>query len=252
MKLKGKVAVVTGAGSGVGRAIAQRFAREGAKVVVSDQNIDAAKETLSSLEASGGVAFAHRADITREEDVEHLIDAAIEHFATFDILVNNAGMMDNMVPAAEITDDLWHRVFDVNTSGMMRTIRKSLPIFLKKKQGVIINMGSSASLQGARAGLAYTASKHAVVGMTKNVGFQYANEGIRCNAIATGAVETNIGTTMGEPSAFGMERAMSGSDNNPRAGAAEEVAGIALFLASEDAAFVNGEVIRADAGWLAY
>ncbi|QQK74814.1 SDR family oxidoreductase [Salicibibacter cibarius] len=222
MKLKEKVAVVTGAGSGVGRAIAQRFAREGAKVVVSDMDIDAAKETLSGIEARSWVAFAHRADITREEDVEHLIDAAIEHFGTFDILVNNAGIMDNMVPAAEITDELWHRILDVNTTGMMRTIRTALPIFMKKKQGVIINMAPSASLQESRAGLADTASTYAVFGMTKNVGFQYANEGIRCNTIAHGK------------------------------GNADEAAGIALFLASEDALLVNGEVIRADAGWLAY
>lgn len=214
MKLKGKVAVVTGAGSGVGRAIAQRFAREGAKVVVSDMDIDAAKEALSGIEASGWVAFAHRADITREEDVEHLMDAAIEHFGTFDILVNTIGMMDDTVPAAEITDERWHRVLDVNTIGMMRTIRKSLPIFIKKKQGVIINIGSFAN----GAGFASMASMHAVLGMTKNVGFRYANEGIRCNAIAPGT------------------------------GKADEVAGVALFLASEDASSVNGDVIRADAG----
>ncbi|SDI71064.1 SDR family oxidoreductase [Natribacillus halophilus] len=252
MKLNNKVAVVTGAGSGMGRAIAERFASEGAKVVVSDMNMETAEETVTSIVSADGIAIPVKADITEESDVERMIIAAIEHYGSLDILVNNAGMMDNMMPAGEITDDLWNKVLDVNVTGMMRTTRKALPIFLEKKAGVIINTASSASLRGSRAGLAYTASKHAVAGMTKNVGFQYAEEGIRCNAIAPGGVETNIGTTMSEPNAFGLERAMSATDNNPRTGKPEEVASIALFLASEDASFVNGDIITADAGLLAY
>lgn len=134
----------------------------------------------------------------------------------------------------------------------MRATRKALQIFLEKKSGVIINVASAGGLQGARAGAAYTASKHAVVGFTKNTGFMYANEGIRCNAIAPGGVETNIGSSMTNVNPFGMGRIQPGLAVNPRVGKPEEIAQIALFLASEDSSFVNGTVITGDAGWTAF
>ncbi|WP_100010158.1 glucose 1-dehydrogenase [Lentibacillus sediminis] len=252
MKLQDKVAVVTGAASGMGKAIAILYAKEGAKVVVSDLNEEGAQATVDEIASDGGAAIAVVANVAKEEDVQNMIDTAVDHYGTLDILVNNAGMMDNMMPAAEVTDDLWEKVLSVNTTGIMRATRKALSIFLEKERGVIVNMASSAGLAGSRAGATYTASKHAVVGYTKNVGFQYAEKGIRCNAIAPGGVKTNIGTTMADPNEFGAARAMSGSDNNPRNGEAGEVADIALFLASDDSRFVNAEVIRADAGWLAY
>lgn len=160
--------------------------------------------------------------------------------------------MDNMVPAADITDDLWERVIAINLTGPMRLTRKALSIFTPKKSGVIINIASVAGLNGSRAGVAYTSSKHGMIGLTKNVAFQYAESGIRCNAIAPGGVKTNIGTTMSEPSEFGLARAMAGASFNPRSAEPEEIAKIALFLASEDASFVNGTVITADSGWTAY
>ncbi|WP_020006433.1 glucose 1-dehydrogenase [Salinicoccus albus] len=252
MKLDGKVAVITGAGSGMGRAIATLFAHEGANVVVSDMNLDTAEQTVKIITENDGQAISCKADITDQSDVETLIRQAVDAYGSLDILVNNAGMMDNMYSAGNISDSLWSKVMDVNVTGMMRTIRESLPIFLKKNYGVIVNMGSSSSLNGSRAGAAYTASKHAVLGLTKNIGFQYAESGVRCNAIAPGAVDTNIGTTMSEPDEFGMSRAMSGSSNNPRSGKPEEVAQIALFLASDDSNFVSGDIINADAGWMAY
>ncbi|AEO99527.1 MULTISPECIES: SDR family oxidoreductase [Heyndrickxia] len=251
-KLDGKVAVVTGAASGMGKAIAALYAKEGAKVVASDLNLEGVQQTVAEIEAAGGKALAVQANVASEEDVQHLIDTAVKEYGTLDILVNNAGIMDNMVPAGDLTDALWEKVFAVNTTGPMRTIRKSLPIFIEKGNGVIVNVASVGGLNGSRAGAAYTASKHAVIGLTKNVGFQYVLKGIRCNAIAPGGVETNIGTTMSEPNAFGLERAMSGSAINPRSGKPEEIATIALFLASDDASFVNGAVITADAGWTAY
>jgi len=252
MKLKGKVVVVTGAASGMGKAIAELFAAEGAKVVVSDLNADAAGAVVNGIEAKGGTAMAVAANVAKEEDVRLLIDKTVEAYGTLDILVNNAGIMDNFLPAAEVTDEVWERVMAVNVTGPMRTIRKALPIFLEKKQGVIINIASIGGLFGSRAGVAYTASKHALVGITKNVGFQYALQGIRCNAIAPGGVNTNIGATITQPSEFGMGRAMSGAANNPRSGEPEEIAKVALFLASDDSSFVNGAVITADAGWTAY
>jgi NAD(P)-dependent dehydrogenase (short-subunit alcohol dehydrogenase family) len=252
MKLSGKVAIVTGAASGMGKAIAELFAREGAKVVASDLNAEGVQAVVKGIEANGGTAIAVAANVAREEDVRNLVDTAVSAYGTVDILINNAGIMDNFVPAAEITDELWERVFAVNTTGPMRTTRKVLPIFIEKKSGAIVNIVSIGGLQGSRAGATYTASKHAVIGFTKNVGFQYGEYGIRCNAIAPGGVNTNIGATMNNPNPFGMGKAMSGAGNNPRAGEPEEIAKIALFLASDDASFVNGAILTADAGWTAY
>lgn len=252
MKLLDKVVVVTGAASGMGKAIATLFAKEGAKVVVSDMNLAGAQATVADIEANGGKAIAVAANVAKEEDVQNMIDTAVNTYGTLDVLVNNAGIMDNMVPAADLTDELWEKVFAVNTTGPMRAIRKALPLFMEKGQGAIVNIASLAGLNGSRAGAAYTSSKHAVVGLTKNVAFQYANHGIRCNAIAPGGVNTNIGTTMATPNPFGLERAMAGMSLNPRTAGPEEIATVALFLASDDSKFVNGVVIAADAGWSAY
>jgi len=252
MKLQGKVAVVTGAASGMGKAIALLFAKEGAKVIVSDLNLEGATQTVDEIVAQGGQATAIKTNVAKEEDIQNLIDSAVETYGTLDILINNAGIMDNFYPAAEVTDELWERVFAVNTTGTMRAIRKVLPIFVQKGSGTIINIASLGGLYGSRAGAAYTASKHAVIGLTKNVGFQYASSGIRCNAIAPGAVNTNIATTITSPSEFGAGRAMAGMNLNPRVGESEEIAKVALFLASDDSSFVNAAVITADAGWSAY
>ncbi|WP_276358010.1 SDR family oxidoreductase [Cohnella caldifontis] len=252
MRLNGKVAIVTGAASGMGKAIAERFAAEGAKVVVSDLREEAAQAVVTGIEAKGGQAIAVVANVAKEDDVQRLVDETVKNYGTVDILINNAGIMDNFVPAADLTDELWDRVMAVNATGPMRTTRKVLPIFLEKGKGAIVNIASVGGLYGSRAGAAYTASKHAVIGFTKNVGFQYATQGIRCNAIAPGGVNTNIGTTMNQPNPFGMEKAMSGAGFNPRAGEPWEIAAAALFLASDEASFVNGAVVTADAGWTAY
>ncbi len=252
MKLQNKVAVVTGAGSGMGKAIAKIFAQEGAMVIAADINLETVNAVVASIVSLGGTATAVAVNVTKEKDIQNMIDVAVSAYGTLDILVNNAGIMDNFVPAGEVTDELWEKVFAVNVTGPMRAIRKGLPIFLKKGSGIIINIASAGGLLGSRAGASYTASKHAVVGLTKNVGFQYAKLGIRCNAIAPGAVNTNIGTTIYDPSKFGMERAMAGINLNPRVGEPEEIAKIALFLASDDSSFINGTIITADAGWTAY
>ena len=252
MKIQNKVAVITGAGSGMGKAIATLFAQEGAKVIAADINLETANAVTAEIMANGGTAKAVIANVAKEKDVQNMIDEAIGTYGTLDILVNNAGIMDNFVPAAAITDELWEKVFAVNVTGPMRAIRKALPIFVEKKSGIIINIASAGGLMGSRAGAAYTASKHAVVGLTKNVGFQYAKLGIRCNAIAPGGVNTNIGATINNPNKFGMERAMAGINLNPRVGEPEEIAKIALFLACDDSSLINGAIITADAGWTAY
>lgn len=252
MRLKDKVAVITGAGSGMGKEIALLFAKEGAQVVVADINLDTLGQVVAQITEAGGRATPVVANVMKEEDIQNMVDTAVRAYGTVDILVNNAGIMDNFVPAGEVTDQLWEKVFAVNATGPMRAIRKVLPIFIDKGAGIIINIASAGGLLGSRAGAAYTASKHAVVGLTKNVGFQYAKLGIRCNAIAPGAVNTNIGTTIYDPSKFGMERSMAGISLNPRVGEPGEIATIALFLASDDSSLVNGTVITADAGWTAY
>lgn len=252
MKLQNKVAVVTGAGSGMGKAIVTLFAKEGAKVIAADINQGALDKLVAAITADGGIVRSVIANVAKEPDIQNMIDTTVNSYGTLDILVNNAGIMDNFMPAADVTDELWEKVFAVNVTGPMRAIRKALPVFIKKESGVIINIASAGGLLGSRAGASYTASKHAVVGLTKNVGFQYAKLGIRCNAIAPGAVNTNIGSTIFDPNKFGMERAMAGINLNPRMGEPDEIARVALFLACDDSSFVNGTIITADAGWTAY
>lgn len=252
MKLAGKVAVVTGAASGIGEAVAKLFAAEGAQVVASDLSEDGVQRVVQEIAADGGAAVAVVANVAMEADVQRMIDTAVEQYGTLDVLVNNAGVMDNFMPAHEMTDELWDRVLAVNTTGPLRAIRKALPIFMEKGRGSIINVTSVAGVMGARGGAAYTASKHAVVGLTKNVGFQYSTAGIRCNAIAPGAVETNIGATITNPSKFGSARFQTGAASIPRSGTPQEIAHAALFLASDESSFVNGAVFVVDAGWSAY
>ena len=251
-KLQGKVAVVTGAGSGMGKSIAILFAAEGAQVIAADINQESINAVVGEICKAGGKAKAVISDVTKEEDVQNMIDESVNTYGTLDILVNNAGIMDNFAPAEKITDQVWEKVFAVNTTGPMRTIRKALPIFIEKNAGIIINIASVGGLVGSRAGAAYTASKHALVGLTKNIGFQYVEHGIRCNAIAPGSVRTNIGNTICSPDEFCMGRAMAGINLNPRIIEPEEIAHVALFLAGDDSRAINGTIITADAGWTAY
>jgi NAD(P)-dependent dehydrogenase (short-subunit alcohol dehydrogenase family) len=236
----------------MGKAIAVVYAQEGAKVIVADIHLEAAEAVAGEIKSSGGEAVAVKANVADEADIQNLIDTAVSTYGTVDILVNNAGIMDNFEPAGDIDDASWDRVLAVNTTSVMRATRKVLPIFLAKQQGVILNVASAGGLFGARAGAAYTASKHAVVGFTKNTGFMYAKQGIRCNAIAPGGVETNIGSTMTHINEFGMGRTQPGMALNPRTGKPDEIARLALFLGSDEASFINGAVVTADGGWTAY
>lgn len=249
MKLQQKVAVVTGAASGMGKAIAELYAQEGAKVIVADLNIEGAQQVADGIVGNGGVALALQVNVAKLEDIENMIDTAVSEYGTLDILVNNAGIMDGFEPAGEVTDERWDLIFDINTKSVMRATRKALPIFLEKGQGVIVNTASTGGLNGGHAGATYVASKHAVVGFTKSTGFMYAKNGIRCNAIAPGATITNISASMKNVSEFGASRTQLTQSLIPRAGSAEEIAKVALFLASDDSSFVNGTVVTADAGW---
>lgn len=251
MKLKEKVAVVTGAASGMGKAIAELYAKEGAKVIVADLNLEGAESVAEKITSNGALAKAVQVNVAKQEDIDNMIDTAINEYGTLDILVNNAGIMDGFEPVGDISDEKWDLIFDINTKGVMRAMRKAVPIFLEKKKGVIVNTASTGGLNGAHAGAIYGASKHAVVGLTKNTGYMYAQKGIRCNAIAPGGVETNIGSSIKNINEFGAGRTKVVQDVMPRAGQAGEIAQVALFLASDESSFVNGTVITADGGWTA-
>lgn len=250
-KLENKTAIVTGAASGMGKAIAQLFAQEGANVIAADLKQDEIDAVVNLILQNGGKAHGVICNVADENDTKKLIGTALEKFNTVDILVNNAGVMDDFYPVDEVTNELWQRVMSINLNGPFYTCRLAVPIMLKQGNGVIINIASIGGLFGTRAGAAYTASKHALIGLTKNIGFMYAQKGIRCNVIAPGGVNTNIGKNM-KPHAFGYERCTSGGVNMPRIGEAEEIAKTALFLASNDSSFLNGTVVTADGGWTAY
>ncbi|MBP2078830.1 SDR family oxidoreductase [Oceanobacillus polygoni] len=251
MKLREKVAIVTGAASGMGKAIAKLYAKEGAKVIVADLNFEGAEEVVNEIIADNGLAIAVQVNVANQVDIELMIDTAINEYGRLDILVNNAGIMDGFEPVADITDERWDLIFDVNTKGVMRSMRKAIPLFLEQGSGVIVNIASTGGLNGAHAGATYGASKHAVVGLTKNTGYMYAQKGIRCNAIAPGAVNTNISASMKNISQFGMERTKTVQGVIPKVGDPQEIANAALFLASEEASFINGTVLTVDGGWTA-
>lgn len=255
-KLENKVAIVTGAGAGLGKAIAILYAGEGAKVLAADINETALAELEKEIAAAGGTVKTIRANMALPEDVEAMVKAATNNFGTVDILVNNAGVMDDFSPVADVSDAMWDRVMKINVDGPFRAMRSVLKIMLEKGSGSIVNIASVGGLNGARAGAAYTASKHALVGLTKNTGYMYAKKGIRCNAIAPGAMNTSIAATIDYEHmpalALVNERIMPGMALNPRGAEPVEVAQVALFLASDNASFVNGTTIVADAGWTAF
>lgn len=250
-KLENKTVIVTGAASGMGKAISLLFASEGANLVLADLKQNEIDQVVNTIIKDGGKAIGIVCNVANESDIKTLIDETIKKFSTLDILVNNAGVMDDFMPIDFVTNELWNRVMDVNLNGPFYACRLSIPIMLKQGNGNIINIASVGGLFGSRAGLSYTTSKHALIGLTKNIGFMYAQKGIRCNAIAPGGVNTNIGKDM-KPNKFGYERCVSGGANMPRTGESNEIANTALFLACNDSSFINGAVITADGGWTAY
>lgn len=250
-KLENRIAVITGASSGIGKAIAIAFAREGATSVVLDLHHMGVSEVVNFIVGEGNNAWGHVCDVGNAQAVREAIALIQAEVGAIDIMVNNAGIMDDFIPAADVDMQQWHHVMNVDLNGTFYCCHETLPGMLDREKGVILNISSVGGLQGARAGAAYTAAKHAVVGLTKNIAFMYANKGVRCNAIAPGGVKTNIGSHM-HPNAFGYERTISGSSTMPRLADPEEIASAALFLVSDEASFVNGEVLVADGGWTAY
>lgn len=248
MKLEGKVAVVTGAGSGIGRAIAVKYAAEGASVVVTDLVKEKVEETAHLLEKAGAKVIAVAGDVSSDADVGRMIDAARSSWGTVDVLCNNAGVMDRLFPLHEVTDELWNKILGVNLGGAFYTCRRVLPLMLEKKSGTIVNIASVAGLHGGRGGAAYTASKHALIGLTKSIAWFYGPQGIRANALCPGAIETPLGTS-GQPSMAGIKRMQPYFTALPRSGQPEEIASVAAFLASSESAYVNGDALVVDGGW---
>lgn len=253
-RLENKVSIVTGAGSGIGKAIALAFAAEGSKVVAADIDRKRLDVLQSEIEASGGEATTVVANMAKEEDIENMVRTATGKYGTLDLLVNNAGIMDHFQPVGEVENDIWQNVMKVNLDGPFKAMRAAIKIFLSKGSGNIINICSIGGIKGGVAGAAYTTSKYALVGLTKNTGYMYSKSGIRCNGIAPGAVQTNIAETidMGKVTPLVNDRIMAGMVLNPRTGAPNEIANAALFLASDDSSFVNAEILVVDGGWSAY
>lgn len=243
-RFSGKTIIVTGAGSGIGRATASRVAREGGRVVA----VDVSQERLDEFAAEhdGADIVTLVADITDDAKVAEIIAAAGDRI---DGLANIAGIMDDMTPIGELTDAVWRRVFTVNVDGTMKLMRAVVPTMLAQGIGSIVNTASEAALRGSAAGVAYTASKHAVVGLTKSTAFMYGPSGLRVNAVAPGPTITNIEATFASP--LGAERVRQAMAILPDAAEAEALAASITFLLSDDGVNINGVVLASDGGWSA-
>lgn len=253
MRLEGKVAVITGAGAGMGRAMAHRFAKEGAKLVLGEIDATRLETVVAEVRAAGGTVTGLVGNVAQRADAEKLVQTAIDTYGKLDVLVNNAGVMDNFEGVANFSDAQYQRVFGVNLYGPMVLSSAAVKFMKEHGGGSIVNVASAAGVGGASAGAIYTASKHAVVGLTRNTAFTYAPNGIRCNAIVAGAVNTSIGTSM-DPTKMDQEAFARYSKYHaitPGQLQPEDIANLALFLASDEAKMINGALVAADAGWRA-
>lgn len=253
MRLRGKVAVVTGAASGIGRAITELYLREGARVVAGDIHGDRLAELTREQRALGFDLLAMHTDISVREDAERLVNTAVDRFGGLDVLVNNAGIMDYMAGVGELTDEVWQHVMRVNLDGPMYTSRRAVQVMLTAGHGSIVNVASIAAVSGGAAGAAYTTSKHALLGLTRNTAWMYAQRGIRCNAICPGATKTNIAESMPAErlDPVGAARAGQFATLVPAWLDPIDIAELALYLASDASRYINGAVITADGGWMA-
>lgn len=252
--LENKIAIVTGAASGIGKEITKLFLSENCKVIAADNHYENLKILQKELNQDYLDIAIIEIDVSNEIDILKMIQFAKDTYGRIDVLVNNAGIMDNFESIADVDNETWEKVMKINLDGPFKIIRAVIKDFILQQKGNIINVSSIGGLNGGRSGVAYTASKHALIGLTKNTGFLYSKQGIQCNCIAPGAVETSISSTIDQTkiSELVKERIFSGMVLNPRVAKPNEIAQIALFLASEKSSFINGTVIIADAGWTAY
>jgi NAD(P)-dependent dehydrogenase (short-subunit alcohol dehydrogenase family) len=253
MRLHNKSVVVTGAGSSLGRAITALFADEGANVLAVAMGTKRLEQLAGAREYAGTI-IPRVGDMLVKADIEGMIDDAVARFGRLDVLVNNAGLMDDFSPVGEFNDALFDKVMKLNLEAPAYAMRRAIKEFQKEGGGVIINIASVSGLFGSRGGAAYTASKHGLIGLTKNTAFMYANKNIRCNAICPGSIKKEVGSDewLQEFDESLRATAMRGMGWVERPGESEEIAEVAIFLASESSSYINGQAIVVDGGWTCY
>jgi meso-butanediol dehydrogenase/(S,S)-butanediol dehydrogenase/diacetyl reductase len=245
-RLEGKVALITGAGSGIGAATARRFAAEGAAVVVVDVDRGAAEGVVREIAAAGGRGDAVRADVGEPADVAAMVDRALERFGRLDVLHNNAAFGD-FAPAAEISLESWQRTLAVNLTGPFLAARRALPAMVAQGGGVILSTASVAAVVAEDRLAAYCATKAGLVALTRSIAVEYASHGVRANSICPGTIATRRFNARLEK-APELRRRMERAHPVGRLGTAEEVAGLAAYLASDEAAFITGATYVIDGG----
>lgn len=247
-KLEGKVAIITGSGSGIGKGIALEFGKAGAKVVVNvRKSLDEANEVAKLIRDAGGEATVIQGDVSKSEDVQNIVKETVKEYGKLDILINNAGITDEAKPLADVAEEDWYRDINVNLNSVFLMSKYCIPEMLKVGKGKIINMASIASYE-AGSGAGYVATKHAVLGLTKEIANNYGPKGINCNAICPGAIESKMTAGMfdeGSPFAPILEATPA-----KRLGKPEEIGKLAVYLCSEDADFMHGASVVIDGGWL--
>ncbi len=250
-QFEGKVALVTGAGSGIGRATSLAFVREGARVVVSDINAEGGEETVSMIRDSGGEATFIHANVTRADQVEAMVAKTVEAYGRLDAAFNNAGIATvSRVPIHEYQEDEWDRIVDIDLKGVWLCMKYEIPHMLRQGSGAIVNTSSIAGLVAMPGRSAYVASKHGVIGLTKTAALEYAKQGIRVNAVSPGYIRT----PMVEPviaSNPDLEKQIVANQPIGRLGTPEEVAEAVLWLSSDAASFVTGHTMAIDGAYVA-
>ncbi len=247
MRLQGKVAVITGAGSGIGRATALLFAREGAKVVVSDYKEDTAKTTLEEVLKNKGEGIALKADVSKEEEVRQLMEETFKRYSRLDILINNAGIGE-VSPVEELSEETWYRTIDINLKGVFLCSKHAIPYMRKGGGGSIVNNASILGHVGFPGAAAYSAAKGGVVMLTKNMALDYAKDKIRVNAVCPGFIRTPMvekGAVKDQLDYLATLHPLG------RLGEPLEVAYAMLFLASDEASFITGSSLMVDGGYTA-
>ena len=247
--LKDKVALITGGSSGIGRAVALAWAREGAKVVVSDVDRGGGGETVEQVRAAGGEAIFIAADVGKPEDCEALVRGAVEKFGRLDIACNNAGIGGPQAPTADYPLDGWAQVIGINLSGVFYGMKYQLPAMLKNGGGAIVNMASILGAVGFAGAPAYPAAKHGVVGLTQAAALEYSAQGVRINAVGPGFIHTPMISALEDNQA--VNDMLVAAHPIGRLGRAEEVAELVLWLSSDKASFVTGSYYPVDGGYLA-